>query len=185
MGMASEHAPNATNAPRLTGAGFSLVEALVAAAVLTGVVLLATNLILRSRMDTFVGRRHTEASRLAGGSQEELRALPLDRQSLVVPAGRRDLSLEALWARGEGRWTEPPGSGAIWRRTTRVRQFAVADLYDQSPAVPATLDTPLDGGVEASQAHLRLIEVVIDAESAGPSGVGAGSRLTLVAIRAF
>lgn len=165
--------------------GFSLIETLVASAILTGVVLLATSLILRSKLDTLVGRRHSEVSRLAGSSQEELRSLPLDRESLVVPEGRSDLVREALWTRTEEWFAEPSAPDAIWRRATRVRQFSVADLDDRGTTAPATLDSPLPGGTDPRQAHLRVIEVVVGTEGPGPPGAGGPTRLTLIAVRAF
>ena len=164
--------------------GFSLIEVLVASAILSGVVLLGASLLVRSTFDTLVGRRHTEVSRLAGSSQEELLSLPLDRQRLVLPEGLDALVLEAHRTR-TGEWGEEPATGdAVWRRQTRVRQFSVADLYDQAPSEPAVLEDPLRGGVDPATAHLRLIEVVVGSEG-GPSMTGAAPRLSLVVVRAY
>lgn len=165
--------------------GFCLAEVLVAAGILAGVVLLATQLALAARKDTWVGRRHTEASRLAGASQEALLTLPLDRQALTVPEGGHELSRDSLWASGSGTWVDPPARDAVWHRTTRVRQFGVSDLYDQPASTAAVLDDPLVGGVDPSNAHLRVVEVVVESVGTGLPGAGTTSRLTLVAIRAF
>lgn len=165
--------------------GFSLVEVLVAGALLAGTVLLATSLFLRARMDTLAGRRHTEVSRLAGSSLEELRSLPLDRETLAIPEGRSNLSFVNRWTRDEEWLAEDDAPLALWRRSVRVRQFGIADLYDQAPSMPATLDTPLLGGVESASSHLRVVEVVLRANGPGPPGVGDASRITLVVVRAF
>lgn len=167
--------------PGGAAAGFSLIEALVAALLLVIVVLGLIALFSAAMRDTQAGRELSVASQHGRSQVEELLQLPLDRPVLVVPAGADERTATEHVALGDDRWTSGAASGpAPWERTTVVRQYNVRDLYETG-----RLTTRLPGGTAPGSVHLRevFVEVEVERDAAGP--LGRGRRVVLSTVRSF
>lgn len=177
-------------------AGFSLIEALIAAAILLIISLGLIPLFARSIADNTTGADSTQATNHGKTQLEELIQVPFGGQDVTVPAGANLAETRESWAQGdpyevgdpdEGWWPgQPTDKGTVlWERVTRVRQYSVSDLDD------GKLDNPLPGGTQASSVQLKEIEVELENPKRqsilrGGSGGGTGRReLTLRMIKAF
>jgi len=174
-------------------AGFSLIEALIAAAILLIIALGLLPVFSRAINDNVTGNDATQATNGSRTELEELLQMPFNNQRMVVAAGQTKTETKDLYTRAKG----DPSTGAyeigdategwtadatdrgpvLWNRTTTVQQYNLGDLAD------GTLDTPLDGSTQASFVHLKQIQVQI--ENPKKDLFGNGQGITLTVIKAF
>jgi Tfp pilus assembly protein PilV len=169
---------------RRSETGFSLIEALIAAAILMIIALGLLPLFSRAINDNTSGNDASQATNNSRTQVEEMLQLPFTNQRLVVPAGSKLLETKDYWTRGnaqqtgssnEGWWANASGHGTVlWNRTTHVRQYSISDLAD------GKLDTPLDGGVQPTFVQIKQIEVVVDNPKKNLFGNGQGITLTVL-----
>jgi Tfp pilus assembly protein PilV len=176
-------------------AGFSLIEALIAAAILLMIALGLIPLFARSIVDNSLGNDATQASNHGKTHLEELLQLPFSNQRLTVPAASTELAAvdtftlgnqDQIGDAGEGWWPgAPTDKGRIaWTRTTRVRQYGITDLDD------GVLDAgeAKSGGTQPIFIHLKEVEVQMDSsrQSLQADGTrGTNRALTLRVLRPF
>ncbi len=164
--------------------GFSLIEALIAAAIMMVIALGLLPLFSRAINDNVSGNDASQATNNSRTQVEEILQLPFANQRLVVPAGSKLLETKDYWTRGdaqqeggsnEGWWANASGHGQVlWNRTTHVRQYSISDLAD------GKLDTPLDGSTQPTFVQLKQIEVVVDNPKKNIFGNGQGITLTVL-----
>jgi type II secretory pathway pseudopilin PulG len=169
-------------------AGFSMIEALIAAAILLIIALGLIPLFSRAITDNTNGNDATQATNGSRTQIEDLLQMPFNNLRLTVPAGNTQSQAVDSWAQGdkdkvgdpnEGWWSTPTGKGTVlWTRTTRVRQYSINGLVEQGH-----LGTPLPGGTQPTFIQLKEIEVVIGNPKQGLLGSGQG--ITLRMIRPF
>jgi type II secretory pathway pseudopilin PulG len=177
--------------------GMSLVEALIAMALLLLVAIGILPLFTRAMVNNAAGAESTLAANHARHRLEELGQLPITNIALEVSTGNQLLTQDQYFsgqnARGDEEW-DAAGAGTgfeTWLRTTRVRQFR---LLDPPGAIDADLDGVVDGigGLEdadedgefdnplgpttdLSSIHIREISVELVSPRDDPSGArGAG-----------
>lgn len=177
-------------AARRGDAGFSIIEALVAAAILLIIALGLLPVFSRSINDNVTGDDATQATNASRTQVEDLLQMPFNNTQLVIPAGSTVSTAKDYYTRGvydagtanyeigsptEGWATDASGRGPVlWNRTTTVQQYAIGDLDD------GKLDTPLDGGIDTSYVHLKQIQVQIDNPKKDLFGNGQGITLTIL-----
>lgn len=156
--------------------GFSLVEVLVAAAILLVIALGLVPIYTRSIRSNVEGFDYTHVSNSAKSRAEEYRQLPFASPSLTIPPGQEQIEVPDFYSRDEHRWldeaawadAEANGDVALFTRTTTVRQFGIADLTN-----------PLDGGLPA---HVKEITVAVEGSREAGHVFGAGKT---IAVRVF
>jgi type II secretory pathway pseudopilin PulG len=162
-------------------AGFSLIEAMLAALILLVVALGILPLFTRAMASNFSGSESTSLSNLAAGHAEELYQLPFAHADLSVAPGTTERVTDEVWTEGEGRWilagTEASGDLVLWRRQTRIRQFNINDLLDNNPV-------PLDGGAPAGSVHVKEIEVEVRSARDGSIALGVARPLRVRLLKA-
>lgn len=159
--------PPETPRQRASEAGFSIVEALIAALLLLVIVVGTIPLFTRSMLNNVQGDEGSRANNIAIDNLETLLSLPFDSLPMSLPAGNTTLTrsdallLEAnLW---HDAGTIPSGDRARYLRNSTLRQYNVDDILDNG-----ALDNPLPGGFTPSQVHLK----VVDVEVANPRRAG-------------
>jgi type II secretory pathway pseudopilin PulG len=175
-------------------AGFSIIEALVAAAILLIIALGLLPVFSRAINDNVTGNDATQATNSGRTQLEELLQLPFNNQRMAVVAGKTETETKDYYTRAkadptthtyeigddtEG-WTTTTTTDrgpVLWNRTTTVQQFGITDLND------GKLDTALDGSTQANFVHLKQIQVQIDNPKKDLFGNGQG--ITLTVIKAF
>lgn len=170
---------------RVAESGFSMIEALIAAAILLIIALGLIPLFARSIVDNNSGNDATQATNHGKTQLEELIQVPFNNQKLDVPTGSTESQAVETWTQGdaaktgdanEGWWTgAPSGKGrSLWTRTTRVRQYNISDLDD------GKLDKPQAGGTQPVFVHLKEVEVEL--QSAKHDSILGGSQVLTVRV---
>lgn len=172
---------------RKNAAGFSMIEALIAAAILLIIALGLLPLFSRAISDNVSGNDATQATNGSRTQLEELLQVPFNNTRITIPGSSKELKAEDFWTRGdakktgsadEGWWTNPSGHGTmLWHRTTKVRQYSISDLAD------GELDTPLAGDTQPTFVQLKELEVVV--ENPKKNLIGNGQGITLRVIKPF
>jgi hypothetical protein len=145
--------------------GVSIIEALVAAALLLLIITGVLPMFLRSMVNNVAGNESTLVSNFSKSQTEELFQLPFG--SLDVPAGQPELALPVeSWAAGspdqtgdasEGWWPDPAGKGIVrWQRQAVVRQYNVVEALEDGLLTTAEA---LPGGTAPEFVHFKEIDV--------------------------
>jgi len=180
-------------AARRGEAGFSLIEALIAAAILLIIALGLLPVFSRAINDNVTGNDATQATNGSRTQLEELLQMPFNNQRMVVAAGKTETETKDFYTRAkadpgtdtyqigsdsEGWTTTTTDRGPVlWNRTTTVQQYGITDLND------GKLDSPLDGSTQANFVHLKQIQVQV--ENPKKDLFGNGQGITLTVIKAF
>ncbi len=151
--------PSPADSPpvRASEAGFSLIEGLIAAALLLFVVIGVLPLFSRAMMNNVRGNDSTRATASAVDGFERLLALPFDSLPMTVPGATTELVATDSFLLKANRWVTgaiPSGDEEQWQRTATIRQYNVDDLLDDGE-----LTTPLPGNHTPSQVHLKVIDL--------------------------
>ena len=168
--------------------GFTLIEVLIATAILAIALVGAIPMFMRSMSNNLEGSRLTEVTSRARAHLEALNSLPFNAAELTVPAGETVLETTDQYSRVSERWLDeaalPAGESPLYSRVTRVRQFGVSSinnvdlLFEDGEA--------LDGGTAASLVHVKEIEVRMDIGPADTSNLlGVRKTVTLRLLKAF
>ena len=171
-------------------AGFSVVEALIAALILMFIALGLIPLFARALRDNTAGADATQASNHGRARLEEYQQLPFNNQDLTLAPGALAHGRDESWALGardafgdddEGWWPGTPSDRGLvlWTRTTTVRQFGINDLDD------GRLTDPLPGGTQPAFVHLKEVEVRLESERPVESPLGPGRRVVFRVLKPF
>ena len=158
--------------------GFSVVEVLLAAAVLLIVTIGILPLFTRAISSNVQGQQLTEAVHRAKSEMETMIQADFNGELMTVEAGDRlsdgtdGKETVQFWSSEQKAWVDESELGTdelkTFVRTTRVRQFGIQELREN----PSTKDwTPKAGGSADSEIHLKEIEVVVTTAEAEQSSV--------------
>lgn len=156
--------------------GFSLIEGVVAAALLLAIAMGTLPLFTRSMINNEGGSDFTQLANAAKGRAEELFELPFDSPLLAITAGSERVfdeyfsQRDKIWKPGVEADATADGDLALLRRTATIRQFNVNDL-----------NTPLDNSAPPGSVQIREITVQVQSTRAG-SPLGPGKQ---TAVRVF
>ena len=176
-------------------AGFSLLEALIAAALVLLITLGIMPLFTHSIIQNVSGKESTVATNYSRSSTEELVPLPLDREMLRPPVSQE--SKETCQDYDEGTGWDYVTCGAplvgepTWIRNSFVQQYSIREIYDADTAsgVP-TFQNPIPGYAATddrfdSFVHIRELMVVTEGQRTQGSPLGPGRRVDLTSLRGF
>ncbi len=166
-------------------AGFSLIEVLIAMALLALILIGILPLFIKSMTNNQEGGQLSEVTNRARQHLEELMGRPFNNPELTIPAGQTTLLTRDLWSLTQERWiaegdfpnNEEPG----FSRTTRVRQFNVSAINDADLEFDDA--EALVGGTPNSSVNLKEIEVRVN--SGRPSTSNVLGRSKAVTLRAL
>jgi len=187
--------PRGTKPGARKTAGFSLIEMMVAAALLLFIALGIIPLFARAIHDNATGSDFTQATNGTRSRLEESLQLPFGSRILDVPAGQTTGEVLESWAQGdrettgdanEGWWPGAPADKGLllWERRTRTRQYSMSDLDKQRGDFTLTPDERLTGGTDPIFVHLKEVEVVLASEK-GSAVLGGGRTVTFRVLKPF
>ncbi len=148
-------------------AGFSLVEAMIAAGLFLVIVIGVMPMFTRAAVNNTSGKESTEASNHARSRAEEFMELDFNGPDLTITTGTERVDMHYFNPTSE-RWDPTtPAERPTWTRTTTIRQYGVAALtdgvLDRAEALPA--------GTDFSLVHFKEIEVTVRGNrDSGPLG---------------
>lgn len=156
--------------PSLALAGFSMIEVLVAAAILLVIALGLIPLYSRSIRSNVEGFDYTRVSNSAKSRAEEYLQYDFNSARLTVPGAKTEYEAKDYYSDQKHEWVDTLGSGetALFTRTTTVRQFSVTDL-----------ETPLPGDATIDAVHLKEITVAVEGNRVGGSLLGPGKTIVV------
>lgn len=161
--MSQTHVSSPSRARPQAEAGFSLIEALIAALLLLFIVIGVLPLFSRAMMNNIQGNDSSNISNSAVGGFEELLALPFDNQALTLPGGAAENTTTQVYSLHHNEWILPAdlgaGDEAQYTRTIRLEQFQLSDLTDNN-----RLDNPLPGGSDPTFIQLKRLRIQIQNE---------------------
>lgn len=161
------------------GEGFSIVETLIAAAILLIIMVGLLPLFVRALTDNAQSRRSTEVANAARSEVERLMQLNFNHPELTITAGS-ELETTFYYIPYLKEWKSSadftPDGTESYERITTIRQYsrsAVDDgVIEDDEALPA--------GTDASQIHIKEIQVALN----GPSEFARPAKtVTLRAMR--
>jgi prepilin-type N-terminal cleavage/methylation domain-containing protein len=156
--------------------GFSMVESLIAAAIIGIVAIGILPMFTRAMVDNMAGADYTRVTNYAKSKEEDFTRLPLLQQTIQVPVGQTNLMTTEYMDPASLFWvaTKPPNPLAVWTRVTTYTQYNMYDTDDDK-----MFNNPIAGGsVGIDGVHVIQAQVQVKSVSAiGPMG---GRRTTLV-----
>jgi type II secretory pathway pseudopilin PulG len=181
--------------PSTHDSGFSLLEAIIAAALVLIITLGIMPLFTRSIVDNLAGKESTLSTNYSRSRSESLTSLPLDREVLRPPVGEDSQGVCEQYHSASGWTTFTCGAGVSgtppWLRTTGVQQYSIRDIYDDDTAegLP-TFTEPIPGYALDDDrfdafVHVRELMVVTEGQRLANSPLGRGRRVDLVHLRGF
>ena len=144
--------------------GMSLIEVLVAVAIMTIIALGIIPLFMRSIRQNREGANYTEVTNVGRSALEEFVQLDFNAPELTIVAGS-DLRSRQVYDRGLERWVDstaaiPAATDAtkphVYERWITVEQFAGGDFTEDG-----YLDTPLAAGSNPTEIHIKRIRVMV------------------------
>ena len=105
--MSQTHVSSPSRARPQAEAGFSLIEALIAALLLLFIVIGVLPLFSRAMMNNIQGNDSSNISNSAVGGFEELLALPFDNQALTLPGGAAENTTTQVYSLHHNEWILP------------------------------------------------------------------------------
>ena len=171
-----------TRQSRASEAGFSLLEGLIAAALLLFILIGVLPLFERSRQNLQQGNDASNVANATIDGNDRLLSIEFNSQITNLPAAATQVTATDFWLLQGDRWvtdmTAFPNDRAQFTRTTTIDQFGVRDMTDNG-----VLDTPLQGDALPGDVQLKRIQT--DIVNARTVGSGAGATFHVVVIRAF
>lgn len=152
----------------LRGAGFTLIEGLISAAILLAIAVGLMPLFTRAMINNQAGADFTQITNAARDRLEEFSQLPFTSEQLTLQAGTERTydeyfsQADKIWKDGTEADASAAGDQVLVTRVTTVRQFNVNDL-----------ETPLDSIAPPGSVQLKEITVVASlTRLGGPFGPG-------------
>lgn len=178
--------------------GFSMLEVLIAGAILLIISLGLIPLFVRAIRDNETGSDYLQVTSGNKSRLEESTQLPINHTTLALPAGATEGQVVESYALGdrrrigdtaEGWWPGAPNDKGqlLWTRTTRVHAFSVNALDREGGDFTLTPDERETGSADTSDLanqNLKEVEVVLESEK-DSSLFGGSRRTTFRLLKAF
>jgi Tfp pilus assembly protein PilV len=163
---------------RRRSAGFSVIEVMVAAAILLIVALGLIPLFSRSIMSNRAGADASIASNYGIAGVESRYRLGFNSAAMTPGTTSEYFSrADQSWHAGD---TAPSGDLALWTRTTAVSQYSLSDLDDDG-----RFNNPLPASTDPTFVHIKEIVVTVASPRDPKNMIGVRRPLTLRTLKPF
>jgi type II secretory pathway pseudopilin PulG len=155
--------------------GFSMVEGLIAAALIGVVAVGIIPLFTRAMSDNLTGADYTRVTNFAKSKEEDFSRLPFTQPTIQLKSGdTQDMTTEFMDPTTLQWSTTPPKSLlGIWTRTSTLTQYNIYDTDDDQ-----MFDFPLAGGTSIDE--VQIIQSQVQVKSASPVSPAGGHRTTTI-----
>ncbi len=176
--------------PRRRGeAGFSVIEALIAAGILLIIAIGLIPMFTQSILNNAAGSDSTQSSTFAKDELENLQEMNFNSPDLLLVGATTELTATDWWTQGSASsigdeaWTStmPTTVRPRWTRTTRVAQYSIG-AFDDGALLPVERKA---GSTQPIEVHFKVVEVQLDSGKQPTSGLPAGPRLVYRIIKPF
>ncbi len=174
--------------------GFSLVEAVLSAALILVITVGIMPLFTNSIVQNVQGKESTESTNFSRSGSEFLYPLPLDRPQVRPDVGDDEAVTCAQYTDKDG-W-KPYACGADptgepeWLRRSEVQQFNINEIYDSDTKNgEPTFKNPVTGyslGNDELDSFVHIRQLIVTTSGQRDGGaLGPGRRVDLVDVRGF
>lgn len=157
--------------------GFSLIEVLIAAAILMVLALGVLPIYTSSIAQNLAGFDYTRVTNYAKERLEQYNGILWSDPPMTIPAGSTQLVTQEYYSKQDQAWlpgtvttAKTAGKTPLFTRVTTVQQYGIND---------ATFSTPLDGSAPPGSVHIKEITVVVQALRAVGNPLGSAKQVTL------
>jgi prepilin-type N-terminal cleavage/methylation domain-containing protein len=156
--------------------GFSMVESLIAAAIIGIVAIGILPMFTRAMVDNMAGADYTRVTNYAKSKEEDFTRMRVLDQTIQVPAGQTNLMTTEYMDPASLYWvaTKPANPLAVWTRVTTFTQYNLYDTDDDQ-----MFNNPIAGGAVGVDA-VQVIQAQVQVKSISTIGPLGGRRTTLV-----
>lgn len=171
-------------------AGFSIIEVMVASALLLTIAVGVLPLFSSAIVNSTRGRDSTAASNAARSRLEEYSQVFFNNEQVALPGSTTELIVGDWYdaggslAMGDEVWRTGPLSAAagpvLWQRQVRITQHSFSDLLDDG-----VLNVPQAGTSEDLSLDLKLVGVRVTGNRASGSQVGGNTDFSMSMIKAY
>jgi len=156
--------------------GFSMVESLIAAAIIGIVAIGILPMFTRAMVDNMAGADYTRVTNYAKSKEEDFSRMPVLQQAIQVPAGQTNFLTTEYMDPASLYWVATPPSNplGVWTRVTTYTQYNLYDTDDDQ-----MFNNPIAGGAVGVDA-VQVIQAQVQVKSISTIGPLGGRRTTLV-----
>jgi len=168
---------------RRSESGFSLVESLIAVALIGLVAVGIVPMFTRAMSDNMAGADYTRVTNFAKSKEEDFSRLTFSQPAIQLLVGQNDLMSTEFFDPTTLRWSQTPPSSllATWTRQNDISQYSINDSDSNGNY---SFTSKLAGGTSALAVHIRQAQVQVQSSSAiGP--MGARRTTTIRYLKAF
>jgi len=163
-----------------TERGFTVIEGLIATAILLVVAIGIIPLFASSILNNTRGSDSTQASNFSKTSVETFASLPVNLAPLTLGTGQTELDAPQWWKPGNGQLNDPSQgwqsgtttSVKYWTRNSAVQQYKASDI-----ATTGSASTPWVGGTPC-QGMVKMVTVNVQSSKQGGI-LGIGEQISL------
>ena len=167
---------------RRSESGLSLVEALIAVALIGLIAVGIIPMFTRAMSDNLAGADYTRVTNFAKSKEEDFSRMTFNQQAIQLTTGNDLMSTEYMdpanlqWSQ-----TKPSSLLAIWTRNTDISQYSINDSDSNGNY---SFTNKLASGTSPLAIHVRQSQVQVQSSSAaGP--LGARRATTIRYLKAF
>jgi prepilin-type N-terminal cleavage/methylation domain-containing protein len=160
--------------------GFSMIEALIAAAIIGFVAIGVIPLFARAMSDNMAGSDYTRVSNYSKSEEEDFYREPFANYSTAVASGQTSSQIVQYIDPVSKQWftvaslaAVPQNSKIQWTRTITYTQYDAKDMDDDQ-----LFDNPLPGGTAATS--VQVIQAMVQVQAIAQTGIGGGHRSTTI-----
>ncbi len=160
--------------------GFSMIEALIATAIIGGVAVGVIPLFARAMSDTKAGTDNTRVSNYSKSEEEDFSREPFANFTAAVPTGQTQGQVVQYIDPTSKQWVTvanlaavPKNPNIVWTRTITYKAYNAKDLDDDH-----LYNEPVIGG--ASPTDIQLEEATVQVQSISPLGPEGGHKSTTI-----
>ncbi|HLX07263.1 MAG TPA: prepilin-type N-terminal cleavage/methylation domain-containing protein [Thermoanaerobaculia bacterium] len=154
--------------------GFSMVEALIAAALIGVAAIGIIPLFTRAMTDNMAGADYTRVTNYAKSKEEDFARMPFTQPTIQLQSGTQLLNTEFLdpvtlqWTT-----TRPANPLSVWTRLETITQYNIYDTDDDQ-----IFDFPLAAGSPVDE--VQILQQQVQVKSVSPVGPAGAHRTTII-----
>jgi prepilin-type N-terminal cleavage/methylation domain-containing protein len=160
--------------------GFSMIEALIATAIIGGVAIGVIPLFSRAISDNLAGSDYTRVSNYSKSEEEDFAREPFANYTTIVPSGQTQSQVVQYIDPTSKQWVTvanlaavPQNPNIVWTRTITYKVFNASDMDDDQ-----LYNNPVSGG--ANPTAIQVVEATVQVQAISKIGPTGGRRSTTI-----
>jgi len=159
--------------------GFSMIETLIAAALIGVIAIGIIPMFTRSMIDNMAGSDYTRVTNYAKSKEEDFTRVPWFAPAIQIPSGQTQAMTTEFMDPATLQWVpnQPPNPLAVWTRSTTYSQYNLGDITGANTVFGSN---KLDGSRSNEPDVVQIIQAEVQVKSVAAIGPMGARRTTLV-----